>query len=101
MTQEKIDLAAPISTDDLRELLWAATRGPWYASRNSAFWEVKPDRELGDFSIPFTVADVCASDPEYPDRGLQECNARLIAIAPQLAAEVLALRVQVAKGGAE
>ena len=62
----------------------AHTPGPWYAVRNSAFWEVNPQREYEDDHIPYTVADCCASDPRNPDGGLQEANARLIAAAPDL-----------------
>ena len=64
------------------------TPGPWFAARNSSFWEVKPQRELFDYNTPFTVADVCASAPGNPDGGLQEANARLIAAAPDLLASL-------------
>lgn len=60
------------------------TPGPWFAVRNSSFWEVNPQRELGDYNTPFTVGDVCESAPGNPDGGLQEANARLIAAAPEL-----------------
>lgn len=59
------------------------TPGPWEAKRNSSFWEVKPINGGYD-GLPFTVADVCASAPGFPDAGLQEANARLIAAAPEL-----------------
>ena len=59
------------------------TPGPWRARRNSHFWEVCPERG-GDEGIPFSVADVCSSEPGDPDGGLQEANARLIAAAPEL-----------------
>jgi hypothetical protein len=60
------------------------TPGPWFAVRNSAYWEVNPARNYGDEHIPYTVADCCPSDPADPDGGLQEANARLIAAAPDL-----------------
>ena len=56
------------------------TPGPWVAHRNSAFWEIDADTSEGLFKL----GDVCASDPEHPDGGLQEANARLIAAAPEL-----------------
>lgn len=59
------------------------TPGPWFAVRNSAFWEVNPQRNYDDKHIPYTVADCCASDPD-DTTGLQEANARLIAAAPDL-----------------
>jgi hypothetical protein len=59
------------------------TSAPWIAQRNVAFWEVVPENRI-DESSPYTIADVCASAPSYPDGGLQEANARLIAAAPEL-----------------
>lgn len=58
------------------------TEGPWHATRNSAYWEVNPERECGS-DTPFMVADVCASDPG-DTTGLQEKNARFIAASRQL-----------------
>jgi hypothetical protein len=58
------------------------TPGPWVARRNVAFWEVAP--ESIKFDGPYKIGDVCASDPERPDGGLQEANAKLIAAAPDL-----------------
>lgn len=58
------------------------TPGPWFAVRGHAYWEVEP-HGAGD-TAPFTVADVCPSEPGNPDGGLQEANARLIAAAPEL-----------------
>jgi hypothetical protein len=58
------------------------TPGPWVARRNVAFWEINPVNILD--KGPYTVGDVCASDPERPDGGLQEANAKLIAAAPDL-----------------
>jgi hypothetical protein len=67
------------------------TPGPWFAVRNSCYWEVNPAREQGDYDTPFTVADCCASDPG-DTTGLQEANARLIAAAPGLLAALVSLR---------
>lgn len=63
------------------------TPGPWKAVRNSCFWEVRPENGDG-VEIPFQIGDVCASDPENGDGGLQEANARLIAAAPDLLEEL-------------
>ncbi|MDF3606294.1 hypothetical protein PE067_09200 [Paracoccus sp. DMF-8] len=79
-----------ITADELQAMLDAATPGPWSAARNSAYWEVAPKREPLDCTIPLVLADVCASDPDHPDGGLQEANARLIALAPDLARKVIA-----------
>lgn len=78
------------SADELQAMLDAATPGPWSAARNSAYWEVAPKRKPLDYTIPLAFADVCASDPDNPDGGLQEANARLIALAPDLARKVIA-----------
>ena len=69
----------------------AHTPGPWFAVRNSCYWEVNPERNLGDYSVPFTVADCCASAPGDPDGGLMEANARLIAAAPDMLAALQGL----------
>lgn len=60
------------------------TPGPWVAVRNSAYWEVNPLNNAGENGVPYTVANVCPSDPQNPSGGLQEANARLIAAAPDL-----------------
>lgn len=60
------------------------TPGPWEAERNSSYWEVRPHRKWNDDHIPYSIGDVCASEPGNPDGGLQEANARLIAAAPDL-----------------
>lgn len=60
------------------------TPGPWIAVRGLAYWEVKPEQKDGGHKLPFQIADTCSSDPEDPDRGLQEANAHLIAAAPEL-----------------
>lgn len=60
------------------------TPGPWVAVFNNVFWEVAPEnRQEND---PYTIGDVCASNPENPESGLQEANARLFAAAPELLA---------------
>src|SRR5690625_1372419 len=61
------------------------TPGPWRANRNSSFWEIEPEsRDRGINGIPYTVGDVCSTDPGRPDDGKQEANAHLIAAAPDL-----------------
>ena len=66
------------------------TPGPWMAVRNNAYWEVNPQHKT--VGGPFSVADCCPSDPEHPDGGLQEANARLIAAAPTMLEALLAVR---------
>lgn len=58
------------------------TPGPWVATRNSSYWKVAPENRRP--TDPFEIGDVCSSDPENPDAGLQEANARLVAAAPEL-----------------
>ena len=72
---------------DLREILAAATPGPW---------------RVGPVDDTVVVAadgsEIAAIDGDYNEPDLwpmMEANARLIALAPDLAAEVLALRDQV------
>jgi hypothetical protein len=65
------------------------TPGPWVARRNVAFWEINPVNILD--KGPYTVGDVCASDPYDADSGLQEANAKLIAQAPALLEALTAL----------
>jgi hypothetical protein len=58
------------------------TPGPWLAARNQSYWEIIPKNKREN--DPFAIGDVCPSDPENPDSGLQEANARLIAAAPEM-----------------
>jgi hypothetical protein len=60
----------------------AHTPGPWEAENNGHFWEISPKNIVS--AQPYRVGDVCASDPENPNSGIQEANARLIAAAPEL-----------------
>jgi hypothetical protein len=53
------------------------TPGKLRAIRNSAYWEVNPERAWGEYDAPYTVADCCPSDPG-DTTGLQEANARRI-----------------------
>jgi hypothetical protein len=55
------------------------TPGPWVAERNSHYWHIRPVSGTPPF-----IGDVCASNPEDADSGLQEANARLVAAAPEL-----------------
>ena len=59
------------------------TKGPWFAVRNSTYWEIQPAGR-GEDGAPWNVGDVCSSAPGDADGGLQEANARLIAAAPDL-----------------
>jgi hypothetical protein len=77
-----------MTDDELRALLAAATPGPWEPHRNSAYWEFCT--QAGD-----QIGDVCASNflqIKGDNEALARANAALIALAPALAAEVLALR---------
>ena len=65
------------------------TPGPWMAVRTHAYWEIIPENS-GENEIPFAVGNVCSSCPGKPDGGLQEANARLIALTPELYAELKA-----------
>ena len=58
------------------------TRGPYKAEFNGYFWEVVPENAtaLG----PFSIGNVCPSDPDNPKGGLQEANAHLFAAAPEM-----------------
>ena len=80
--------------DDLKELLAKATPGPWiFEPHNLAGTEFEGERmPFGfistDFPSPlFTVDNILAIDPDELD-----ANARIMAMAPDLAAEVLRLR---------
>ncbi|WP_041527386.1 hypothetical protein [Paracoccus aminophilus] len=116
-TAPPADQAGAISTDNLRKLLDAATPGPWTGANM-----VHADR--GDAMTPEEIGEyVCNSvrigDPahflfvsgKHDDGGDADIchtgngprgpwNTALIALAPQLAAEVLALRELIATGGA-
>lgn len=53
----------------------AHTPTPWKHSYNGSYWEIRPvNQDLETLRI----GDVCASDPQYPDSGIQEANAALI-----------------------
>jgi hypothetical protein len=65
------------------------TPGPWEAENNGQFWEIVPKNRVS--AQPYRIGDVCASDPENPNSGIQEANARLIAAAPELLEALLEL----------
>ena len=65
------------------------TQGPWVAVNNGNYWEITPSIRADN--DPFTIGDVCASEPSNPRGGLQEANARLIAAAPDLLEALKAL----------
>ncbi|VDS07533.1 hypothetical protein PARHAE_00710 [Paracoccus haematequi] len=90
----------PIDTDDLRRMLEAATPGPWIADADYEFSGVKtkaeglrPGRTHGYGCENDFICDLNDGEyHEYASAEEQSANARLIALAPQLAAEVLQLR---------
>lgn len=78
-----------MTTDELRELLAKVTPGPWRdmegAIQSQSTWWDEHGVEHRDWSFPRILAQVT-------DDWDQFANARLIALAPSLAAEVLRLR---------
>ncbi len=78
---------------DLRKLLDDATPGPWAVDSTSNHVGM---REISGPSLTcrgFTIA----TDVDYRRAALIEADARLIALAPQLAAEVISLREREAR----
>ena len=71
------------------------TPGPWTAKPNNCYWEIIPING-GSLGIPFAVGECCASEPANRDGGLQEANARLMAAAPELLAQLEAITDRVA-----
>ena len=90
MTQEKNDQAAPISSDDLRELMGAATPRPWNVTA--------PVEGSPDFMViqhgPYGFSE-CGKYLSVSGKVSGE-DASLISLAPYLAAEVLARRADLA-----
>lgn len=82
-----------IDTDDLRRIVAEATPGPWQQGEmvpNLVFaWNLPPDHEGA------CICDVCDASED------SEANAALIALAPDLAAEILASRAREADLQAE
>ena len=75
----------------------AHTPGPWYAIRNTSYWEVRDkNRQVAD-----TCATSCRKEPGDEERG--EANARLIAAAPEMLSALKAVewagQTDVAEGG--
>lgn len=86
--------------DDLAALLAAATPGPWEA-RGDAFWRiyVAEGRPYGGQCVADLLESGAMwrnSDEDQPD-DFAEANARLLARAPDLAAEKLAMRAKLAE----
>lgn len=76
-----------MNTETLKELLANATPGPWITSSTDDTVVIAMDRSEvasidGDYNHPET----------WP---IMEANARLVALAPQLAAEVIKLQAEV------
>lgn len=90
-----VDQAAPISTDDLRTLLDAATPGPWNVT---APVEGSPEFRMIQHG-PYGISE-CGKYLSVSG-GVSEEDARLIALAPHLAAEVLVSRADLAAPSAQ
>lgn len=98
-----------ISNDELQRLIGAATPGPWLAANNpgdwglAGAWSITPpngnpyewDQCIAhvEYTTPYCAG---ASKAEIDAAGVAQSNARLIALAPALAAEVLQLRKHLA-----
>ena len=95
MTQEKTDQAAPISSDNLRKLLDAATPGPWNVT---APVEGSPDFRMIQHG-PYGISE-CGKYLSVSGQVSEE-DASLIVLAPHLAAEVLARRADLAAPSAQ
>lgn len=52
--------------------------GKWVAIHNGVFWEIKVDGTVN------YIGNVCATEPENHESGLQEANARIMSAAPDM-----------------
>ena len=98
-----------ISDEELRRITDAATPGPWLAANNpgdwglAGAWSITPpngnpyewDQCIAhvEYTTPYCAG---ASKAEIDAADVARANAELIALAPQLAAEVLELREELA-----
>jgi hypothetical protein len=82
-----------LTTDELRALLEAATPGPWIVEADRSHYDTMTIVVAGDErQKPPPVNQMCVSVGGFADIAEAEANTALIAAAPSLAAEVLALR---------
>ena len=89
-------MTAP-TDDELRALLAAATPGPWEWWTSNSFRRLSSNATRKDGDVMYGVAQRDGNgDVVLPNGGWDGPDAKLIAAAPDLAAEVLRLREQVA-----
>lgn len=80
-----------MGTDELKALLAAATPGPW----DVFLWHRADTLEIWDVTADTTtVAECCWCHDDAVAADVVRANARLIALAPALAAEVIRHRLQ-------
>ena len=85
-----------ISDDDLRRMVKAATPGPWSTMGScvvaSGSCDTYSGNVLGTIAYASSLHETDGEGRNWWTGGEPEANARLIALAPALAAEVLQLR---------
>lgn len=81
-----------LTNDELRALLEAATPGPWVIEADVSHYDTLTIVVAGAERKRPPVNQMCVSVGGFADIAEAEANAALIAAAPSLAAEVLALR---------
>jgi hypothetical protein len=88
-----------MKSEQIREMLEAATPGPWTFDRTDDPWRGSIDGASGtDRSWGMLAKVVVRMEGDVGDLPEGIANARLIAAAPDLAAEVLRLRDELASG---
>jgi hypothetical protein len=83
-----------ISSADLRALLAATTPGPWWPARHNGDQSVDRGKVYTHIDWPIRPYCVAVANVQLDTQPWRD-NARLMALAPDLAAEVLALRIRV------
>jgi len=63
---------------DIEELKFKGTKGPWVASNNSVYWDIKKKGSMQ------CLASTQANEHLGIDEKVEEANAKLIAAAPEL-----------------
>lgn len=88
-----------VDTDTLAGLLAECTQGPWQMSGSRGAVQNIYGHDVGPDGKPVAVVDYPPPGRHASDDIHRRCraNARLIALAPELAAETIALRAQAAR----